>query len=141
MCPGDVKIKKCETFLVANKQGFASMYALAIIQIVLAFVLLLLSSSKTMIANKKINTDLHNQQLFALYHVKAYLNQEEDTQVSDEEVEGEENVATQEEYITYRNQEIHITYQATQVEIVIAHLQMQLEIDEESKNIINLVYL
>lgn len=140
-----------------NKKGFASIYALSILQLVLVFSLLLISYAGSMSIAKKEDS-LHQAQLFAIYRVKKRLsmispeeNVDDEIETNDEaKLEGEmieipqENTASfpiEQERLFYQGHRISIHYEASNAYVEIEQLHMQLQCDFEKQIILELVYL
>lgn len=127
---------------VVNKKGFASLYVLAIVQLISAFSLLLLSISRCVLVSVQASEEIHHAQLFSLYHIKARLEQGElNDEGSDEESTLHSSFSIEEETYVYQNVPIHFTYHINLVEVSMEAVTFQVMVDAQNKCILALVYL
>lgn len=137
-----------QTYWAVNKRGFGSVYALGMLWIVVAFVLLMITQAITFAKTQHADYDLHYAQLYAIYHVKAWLHEIKDgTPVEENQVEGEEveevevlEFPIQQETCTYANQTIHIMYDQNLAWVTIGNFAFRLTCDFENGEILELAY-
>lgn len=128
-----------------NSQGFASLYALVILQLITVFCVLVLHTCSTLMALDKQDDSLHQAQLFAIYRIKARLAQQtadEDTAwKEEEEMEEQPSHLIKEEHVLYAGHTIQLEYGEAIVHVQIEDFQFQVHIDPASFSILDLVYL
>ena len=129
-------------FLVVNKQGFGSVYALLILQVVLVFSITLLSMTQQQARFLKMDQQHQEAQILAIYYVKQKLHQ--DIWTSDEIID--ENAPIEPyvpiiETISYKDNEITITFEETYALVEMALFRMQILYDTAHQYICDLVYL
>lgn len=128
-----------------NSQGFASLYALVILQLITVFCVLVLHTCSTLMVLDKQDDSLHQAQLFAIYRIKARLAQQtadEDTAwKEEEEMEEQPSHLIKEEHVLYAGHVIQLNYEETIVHVQIEDFQFQVFVDPASFSILDLVYL
>lgn len=129
-------------FLAVNKQGFGSVYALLILQVVLIFSLLLLNHAQHVARLLQMDKQQQEAQLLVIYYVKEVL--QSGRLVSDEVIDENQPIeepATLTKTIYYKQMEMVITLDDTQALIEMGDATMQISYDINRKCILDLVYL
>lgn len=141
--------RKRQWCLAVNRRGFASLYALAILQIITIFCVLLISSATSIAQSLRAKDSLHHAQLAAIYRIKARLKQEPsidptDCETNEDAEESEQPSQTtfllDEESMQIEGYTIHLVYQEETVDVQIENLCFTLIVDPEEKRILDLVY-
>lgn len=139
--------------LRVETKGFACIYVLGILQLVVVFSLMLITSSASISVSKREDS-IHMAQLFAIYRVKERLSnveivQPEDSQEKNTEIDEVQEALNQEEQwhftieqeqIEYYGHHIDIQYESELVQVSIDHLQFTLHCDLKERIILDLVY-
>lgn len=134
---GGVRMRNKKRLSPVNRQGFASLYALVILQLITVFCVLVFHTCSTLMVLDKQDDSLHQAQLFAIYRIKARLVQHTAKEGTTWEEEGEE----MEEQAFYAGHTIQLEYEEVIVHVQIEDFQFQVLIDPASSSILDLVYL
>lgn len=143
---GGVRMRNKKRLSPVNRQGFASLYALVILQLITVFCVLAFHTCSTLMVLDKQDDSLHQAQLFAIYRIKARLVQQtakEDTtwEEEGEEMEEQPSQSKKEEQAFYAGHTIQLEYEEVIVHVQIEDFQFQVLIDPDSSSILDLVYL
>lgn len=127
-----------------NKSGFASIYALYLLNIVVVAALLLLQIAMS-VARAHQSDELFNTELIAIYRIKARLNEvalSSDTSL-DEENKQEKEVAflVTEEMVSHEDYTAFMYYHDQTVDVQIDALHFEVLCDLSTNAIMDIVYL
>ncbi len=132
-----------------KNSGFASIYSLLLLEIVVAFALMLITAATSLSASDPQSVH-YEAELFAIYHIKAQIkdmdnsqpSENEDITVNDEKgTPGEDEFIIPYENLSYEGITIEFYYERDHVDVYYQDVHLCIYFDPAYKRITDLVYL